>query len=40
MLNLIEWRRHHTIIRLDAGGGSVAALNHLLSQGYAVVSKD
>ena len=27
-------------IRLDAGGGSVASLNGLLSRGYAVVSKD
>ena len=34
------FKRKHTIIRLDAGGGSVASLNSLLSQGYAVVSKD
>ncbi len=40
MLNLTAWKRKHTIIRLDAGGGSVDSINHLLSQGYAVVSKD
>ncbi len=34
------FKRKHTIIRLDAGGGSVASLNSLLSRGYAVVSKD
>ena len=40
VLNLIAWKRKHTIIRLDAGGGSIDAINHVLSQGYAVVSKD
>jgi hypothetical protein len=40
VLNLIPYRRQHTIIRLDAGGGSVAILNHLRSQGYAIVTKD
>ena len=34
------FKRKHTIIRLDAGGGSVASLNSLLSRGYAVVGKD
>ena len=40
VLNLIAWKRKHTLIRMDAGGGTVDALNHLLSQGYAVVSKE
>jgi hypothetical protein len=35
-----SFKRKHTIIRLDSGGGSVAAVNSLLSRGYAVVSKD
>jgi hypothetical protein len=35
-----SFKRKHTIIRLDAGGGTIASLNSLLSQGYAVVSKD
>jgi hypothetical protein len=39
-LNLIPWKRKHTIIRIDAGGGSVAALRQLLAQGYAIVSKE
>lgn len=39
-LKLIPWKRKHTIIRLDAGGGSIDALNYLLCQGYAVVSKE
>ena len=40
VLGLTPWKRQHTLIRLDAGGGSIDALNHLLSQGYAVVSKE
>lgn len=40
VLNLIPWKRKHTIIRLDAGGGTVSALNALLAQGYAIVSKE
>jgi len=40
VLASIPFKRKHTIIRLDAGGGSIACLNHLLSQGYAVVSKE
>jgi hypothetical protein len=40
VLNLIPYKRKHTIIRLDAGGGTVAALNELLAAGYAVVSKE
>jgi hypothetical protein len=39
-LNLIPWKRKHTILRLDAGGGSVTALTALLAQGYAIVSKE
>jgi hypothetical protein len=34
------FKRKHTIIRLDAGGGSIASLNSLLSQDYAVVSQE
>lgn len=40
VLNLIPWKRKHTLIRLDAGGGTIEALNRLLSAGYAVVSKE
>lgn len=40
VLNLIACKRKHTIIRLDAGGGSVWALSSLLAAGYAVVSKE
>lgn len=40
VLNLIPWKRKHTIIRLDAGGGSVNALSSLLAAGYAIVSKE
>ena len=34
------FKRKHTVIRLDAGGGSIDALNSLLERGYRVVSKD
>jgi len=40
VLALTPWKRKHTIIRLDAGGGTVASLNSLLAPGYAVVSKE
>jgi hypothetical protein len=40
VLNLIPWKRKHTIIRVDGGGGTIDAINGLLSQGYAVVSKE
>lgn len=39
-LELDEARRAHTIIRLDAGGGSVEDVNWLLRRGYAVHGKD
>jgi len=40
VLNLTPWRRKHTLIRIDAGGGTVTAINDLLSAGYAVVTKE
>jgi hypothetical protein len=40
VLNLTPWRRKHTLIRIDAGGGTVTAINELLSAGYAVVTKE
>ena len=40
VLNLIPWKRKHTILRIDAGGGTVDAIRNLLDQGYAVVSKE
>src|SRR5205085_1270698 len=40
VLNLTSWRRKHTLIRIDAGGGTVTALNEVLSAGYAVVTKE
>lgn len=39
-LALDEARRQRTLIRLDAGGGSVAAINWLLARGYHVLAKD
>ena len=39
-LGLDEARRKRTIVRVDAGGGSVDDLNWLLSRGYQVISKD
>jgi hypothetical protein len=39
-LSLTEERRARTIVRLDAGGGSVEAVNWLLSRGYRVLCKD
>jgi len=40
VLALTPFKRKHTLIRLDAGGGTIDSLNHLLAQGYAVVSKE
>jgi len=40
VLALTPFKRKHTLIRLDAGGGSIDSLNSLPSQGYVVVSKD
>lgn len=39
-LSLTEEQRTRTIVRLDAGGGSVDAVNWLLSRGYMVLCKD
>ena len=40
VLNVIPWKRRHTIIRLDAGGGTIEAINQLLREDYAVVTKE
>ena len=40
LLDSDEEQRARTIIRFDAGGGSVANCNWLLEQGYAFVGKD
>jgi hypothetical protein len=34
------WRRQRTLVRIDAGGGSVADINWLLQRGYQVHAKD
>ncbi len=39
-LELDERQRQRTLVRLDAGGGSVHDVNWLLSQGYQVHGKD
>jgi len=39
-LGLDEARRRRTIVRVDAGGGSVDDLNWLLARGYQVIIKD
>jgi hypothetical protein len=39
-LALDEARRARTVIRVDAGGGSVGDLNALLEQGYQILAKD
>lgn len=39
-LQLTAAQRQRTIVRVDAGGGSVADINWLLAQGYAVHAKD
>jgi len=38
VLNLIAWKRKHTIIRVDAGGGTIDSIILSLSAGYAVES--
>jgi hypothetical protein len=40
VLELAEAQRAATLIRLDAGGGSVADINWLLARGYRVLAKD
>jgi hypothetical protein len=40
VLNLDAGRRARTLIRVDAGGGSVADLNWLLERGYQVLAKE
>src|SRR5262249_5161042 len=40
ILKLSEAKRTRTIVRIDAGGGSVGEINWLLSQGYQVMAKD
>lgn len=37
-LNLIAWKRKHTIVRIDTGGESVGVLRQVLARGYAVVT--
>jgi Transposase DDE domain group 1 len=39
-LNLNERKRQRTILRIDAGGGSLADINWLLARGYQVHGKD
>jgi hypothetical protein len=40
VLGLQPSQRRRTIIRVDGGGGSIDSVNSLLTQGYAVVTKD
>ena len=40
VLALDEGQRRRTILRIDAGGGSVADINWLLARGYQVQAKD
>lgn len=35
-LDLDEWKRCRTVVRIDAGGGSVDAVNWLLGRGYQI----
>jgi hypothetical protein len=37
---LTPWKRQHTILRIDAGDGTVEAIKNFLDRGYAVVSKE
>ena len=39
-LQLDEYKRSRTIVRMDAGGGSLADVNWLLARGYQVQGKD
>jgi hypothetical protein len=40
LLSLSAAKRARTIVRIDAGGGSVSEINWLLEQGYQVIAKD
>jgi hypothetical protein len=40
ILELNQAKRARTIVRIDAGAGSVAEINWLLAQGYQVMAKD
>ena len=40
VLDLDRAKRKRTIVRVDAGGGSLASVNFLLSRGYVVLAKD
>src|SRR5215212_4015881 len=40
ILELNQAKRARTIVRIDAGAGSVAEINWLLAQGYQVIAKD
>jgi hypothetical protein len=40
ILELDQSKRARTIVRIDAGGGSVNSINWLLNQGYQVMAKD
>jgi hypothetical protein len=40
ILELNRAKRARTIVRIDAGGGSVGEINWLLTQGYQVMAKD
>src|SRR6266545_800516 len=40
ILELTPAKRARTIVRIDAGGGSVSEINWLLGQGYQVMAKD
>ena len=40
ILELTPAKRARTIVRIDAGGGSVSEINWLLTQGYQVMAKD
>jgi hypothetical protein len=40
VLELSQFKRARTIVRIDAGGGSLEAINWLLSRDYQVIAKD
>jgi hypothetical protein len=40
VLELTEYKRGRTIVRLDSGGGSIGEINWLLERGYQVHTKD
>src|SRR6266516_7494595 len=40
ILDLDQTKRARTIVRVDAGGGSVSEINWLLERGYQVIAKD